>query len=122
MLKRDSERKTPLVVGMEDVDRYEKEATLQDTLATLIQTDAEVTINYKDFFSLSSPFLLCIRRCSHPKACRGMHTWFSLKASARCAPENRFIPGKTLGKRSTTIFDFTCKSKNEILLQLGERL
>ena len=54
MLKRDSERKTPLVVGMEDVDRYEKEATLQDTLATLIQTDAEVTINYKDFFSLSS--------------------------------------------------------------------
>ena len=119
MLKRDSERKTPLVVGMEDVDRYEKEATLQDTLATLIQTDAEVTINYK-YFLFS--FLLYIRRCSHPKACRGMNTWFPLKASARCAPENRFIPGKTLGKRSTTIFDFTCKSKNEILLQLGERL
>ena len=57
MLKRDSERKTPLVVGMEDVDRYEKEATLQDTLATLIQTDAEVTINYKYFFfSLLSSF------------------------------------------------------------------
>lgn len=53
ILARDCERKTPLVVGLEDVDLHEKRATLVDTLAHLIKTNSKVRKN--NIFILPPP-------------------------------------------------------------------